>query len=231
MNYGVDILIAVCALALAFFLTVLLALLRDMSRISRLSAVSPEDYGKEQFRHATRARRGDRVKERKHKWAAVIAIATCVASLQSQSKAADQTASKAETSEAMQERISKLEKEVSELKAVIEQLQKPSLNNSSSVQSDTVSDNKAAPEPQSLVQGEDRKALEFLRDTTINLGLDTYYAYNFNAPVGRVNLLRPYDVLSNEFSLNQASVILEHAPDLNAGRRWGARLDLQYGQA
>jgi len=38
-------------------------------------------------------------------------------------------------------------------------------------------------------------------------------------------------VLSNEFSLNQASVILEHAPDLNAGRRWGARLDLQYGQA
>jgi hypothetical protein len=26
-------------------------------------------------------------------------------------------------------------------------------------------------------------------------------------------------------------MILEHAPDLNAGRRWGARLDLQFGQA
>jgi hypothetical protein len=82
-----------------------------------------------------------------------------------------------------------------------------------------------------LVKSEDRKTLDFFRDTTINLGLDTYYAYNFNHPVGRVNLLRAYDVLSSEFSLNQASVILEHAPDVSAGRRWGARLDLQFGQA
>jgi len=46
-----------------------------------------------------------------------------------------------------------------------------------------------------------------LRNTTINLGIDSYYAYNFNRPVGRVNLLRAYDVLSNNFSLNQASII------------------------
>jgi len=78
---------------------------------------------------------------------------------------------------------------------------------------------------------EDRKNLDFLRSTTLNLGLDTYYGYNFNNPVGRVNLLRAYDVLSNEFSLSQASVVLEHAPDVDAGRRWGARLDLQFGQA
>jgi hypothetical protein len=78
---------------------------------------------------------------------------------------------------------------------------------------------------------DDRKTLDFLRSTTLNLGLDTYYGYNFNNPVGRVNLLRAYDVLSNEFSLNQASVVLEHAPDVSAGRRWGARLDLQFGQA
>jgi hypothetical protein len=49
--------------------------------------------------------------------------------------------------------------------------------------------------------------------------------------VGRVNLLRAYDVLSNEFSLNQASVVMEHAPDVADGRRWGGRLDLQFGQA
>jgi hypothetical protein len=84
---------------------------------------------------------------------------------------------------------------------------------------------------QDLVQSEDRKTLSFLRDTTINLGLDTYYAYNFNHPVGRVNVLRPYDVLSNEFSLSQASVIFDHPPDVSAGRRWGGRLDLQFGQA
>jgi hypothetical protein len=78
---------------------------------------------------------------------------------------------------------------------------------------------------------QESKVVDFLRDTTINLGLDGYYAYNFNNPVGRVNVLRAYDVLSNEFSLNQASVIFEHAPDLSAGRRWGGRLDLQFGQA
>jgi hypothetical protein len=77
----------------------------------------------------------------------------------------------------------------------------------------------------------DRKELDFLRDTTINVGLDGYYEYNFNAPVGRVNLLRAYDVLSNNFSLNQASIIFEHAPNLDEDRRWGARVDLQFGQA
>ncbi|MGA2811380.1 MAG: outer membrane beta-barrel protein [Candidatus Acidiferrum sp.] len=77
----------------------------------------------------------------------------------------------------------------------------------------------------------DRKTLDFLHDTTINVGLDGYYSYNFNSPVGRVNLLRAYDVLSNNFSLNQASIVLEHAPNLDEDRRWGARVDLQYGQA
>jgi Putative beta-barrel porin-2, OmpL-like. bbp2 len=77
----------------------------------------------------------------------------------------------------------------------------------------------------------DRKVLDFFRDTTVNLSLDGYYAYNFNAPVGRVNLLRAYDVLSNNFNLNQASVIFDHEPDVSAGRRFGARVDLQYGQA
>jgi hypothetical protein len=81
------------------------------------------------------------------------------------------------------------------------------------------------------VRSGDRKILDSLRNTTVNVGLDTYYGYNFNNPAGRVNLLRAYDVLSNEFSINQASVIFEHAPNLNAGRRWGGRLDLQFGQA
>lgn len=100
---------------------------------------------------------------------------------------------------------------------------------SSDVQTDA--NPKLAAAPQNVVLPEDQKTLSFLRDTTINLGLDTYFGYNVNAPIGRVNLLRAYDVLNNEISLNQASVIFERAPDLNAGRRWGARLDLQFGQA
>lgn len=100
---------------------------------------------------------------------------------------------------------------------------------SSDVQTDA--NPKLAAAPQNVVLPEDQKTLSFLRDTTINLGLDTYFGYNVNAPIGRVNLLRAYDVLNNEISLNQASVIFERAPDLHAGRRWGARLDLQFGQA
>jgi hypothetical protein len=78
---------------------------------------------------------------------------------------------------------------------------------------------------------EDRKTLDFLHGTTLNFTFDGYYAYNFNRPVGRVNLLRAYDVSSNSFSINQVAVILEQAPDPSKGRRFGARLDLQYGQA
>ena len=148
-----------------------------------------------------------------------------------------------DSSQDLRQRVQQLETEVSELKQIIKQMH-PAVAHDSEA-SDSVSGAGSAMATQSVpvAQGQvpsslpasltpdDRKALDFLHDTTINLGLDTYYAYNFNHPVGRVNLLRAYDVLSNEFSLNQASVILEHAPDLNAGRRWGARLDLQFGQA
>jgi hypothetical protein len=71
----------------------------------------------------------------------------------------------------------------------------------------------------------------FLGGTTVNFLLDGNYIYNFNQPIGRVNLLRAYDVGSNSFTINQAAVIFENAPDVAAGKRWGARLDLQFGQA
>jgi hypothetical protein len=78
---------------------------------------------------------------------------------------------------------------------------------------------------------EDRGVLDYLKTSTVNVLVDGYYAYNFNQPVGRVNLLRAYDVSSNAFSLNQAAVVFERAADPSAGRRWGTRLDLQFGQA
>ena len=69
----------------------------------------------------------------------------------------------------------------------------------------------------------------FFRGTTLNFGIDGYYGYNLNQPVGRVNLLRAYDVSSNSFSLNQASFVVEHLP--TAAERFGGRVDLQFGQA
>ena len=88
-----------------------------------------------------------------------------------------------------------------------------------------------APTGQGFITKNDRSLLDFISGTTFNLTLDGYYGYNFNKPVGAVNLLRAYDVLSNSFSLNQATMVIERAPDISAGRRFGVRLDLQYGQA
>jgi hypothetical protein len=73
--------------------------------------------------------------------------------------------------------------------------------------------------------------VDFLRHTTLNILFDGYYGWNFNNPIGRVNLLRAYDVSSNAFSLSQAALVLESAPDPSEGRRFGMRLDFQYGQA
>jgi hypothetical protein len=77
----------------------------------------------------------------------------------------------------------------------------------------------------------DRKLLDSFRDTTVSGTVDGYYGYNFNRPVGRVNLLRAYDVSSNSFSLNQVAILIERAPNVDAGRRFGGRLDLMFGPA
>ena len=66
---------------------------------------------------------------------------------------------------------------------------------------------------------------------TLNYYFDGYFENNFNNPIGRVNNLRAYDVLSRSFSINQADLVLALDPDVSAGRRYGLRVDLQYGQA
>jgi len=66
---------------------------------------------------------------------------------------------------------------------------------------------------------------------TLNYTLDGYYDYDFNHPIGRVQYLRAYDVLSNAFSINQADMVFAWDPDVAGGRRYGMRLDLQFGQA
>lgn len=66
--------------------------------------------------------------------------------------------------------------------------------------------------------------------TTVNAYFDGYYGYNFNRPLGRINLLRANDVLSNNFSLNQAGIVIERTPDASPSKRLGYRLDLMFGQ-
>jgi hypothetical protein len=164
--------------------------------------------------------------------AAAVGILGQAAILSAQSLTPTESAASAEDMPAMQARISKLEAEVSELKAIVQQLQ--SSSSGSHVLQAANEGVPDLPQPQNVQENarpEDRKNIDFLRNTTLNVAVDTYYAYNFNHPVGRVNLLRAYDVLSNEFSLNQADLVFDHPPDATAGRRWGGRLDLQFGQA
>jgi hypothetical protein len=136
------------------------------------------------------------------------------------------------------QRLSELTREVEELKILVHQLQDqvakgappPAAPGTNAVASaaespavGTVAQTPALATPKSVP--------DVLSGITINALLDGYYEYNANSPIGRVNYLRAYDVSSNSFSLSQADLVVESAPDPAADKRYGVRADLQYGQA
>jgi len=61
--------------------------------------------------------------------------------------------------------------------------------------------------------------------------LEGFYQYNWNRPYDRINLLRAYDTRANVFGIQQAAIVVESVPAVDEGRRFGARVDLQFGQA
>jgi hypothetical protein len=129
-----------------------------------------------------------------------------------------------------QARVEELSHEVAELKALILQMQTKVSQEHPAPAAAAEADGQAADSPASPAAPA-KVAADLLHGMTINGMLDTYYEYNTNRPIGRVNLLRAYDVSSNNFSLNQADLMLESAPDAANGKNFGMRLDLQYGQA
>jgi len=88
-----------------------------------------------------------------------------------------------------------------------------------------------APSEQKSATGDSLSLPGFASGTTFSFLLDGYYEYNFNHPLGRVNLLRPYDPTSNNFTVNQGVMVVERLPEPAEGRRYGVRLDLMFGQA
>ena len=136
------------------------------------------------------------------------------------------------------ERIEKLEKRLAALESQISGDKGSSAASNSSTAAVDSAQVKTLPKNETVkadvsrqISEDDRSVLDFFRDTTFNFSIDGYYGYNFNRPYNRLNLLRAYDTASNNFSLNQASIIIENAPNLEKNRRFGFRLDLQYGQA
>ena len=65
----------------------------------------------------------------------------------------------------------------------------------------------------------------------LGVTLEGFYQYNWNRPYDRINLLRAYDTRSNVFGIQQTAIVIESAPAVEQGRRFGARVDLQFGQA
>jgi hypothetical protein len=61
--------------------------------------------------------------------------------------------------------------------------------------------------------------------------IETFYQSNWNRPPDRVLPLRAYDTRSNTFAIQQAALIVDAVPDVEAGRRFGGRVDLQFGMA
>jgi putative OmpL-like beta-barrel porin-2 len=123
------------------------------------------------------------------------------------------------TNQELLQRLSALELQLAELKKLV---------NAQRAVSDAV---EPGDPPAGQAKADDSVFLDYLHDLKFGVGLDTYYGFNFNRPLGRVNLLRAYDVTSNNFALNQTGIVIESVPDIAAGRPFGARVDLQYGQA
>jgi hypothetical protein len=146
------------------------------------------------------------------------------------------------TFKAVDSRIADLTQEVEELKCLVHVLQEQ-LPKQSPLPSATIAiapatstpavsaPAEASSAPSTATSTSSKQGADFLRGFTINALLDAYYEYNTNSPIGRVNSLRAYDVSSNSFSVSQADVVLESAADLATDKRFGVRVDLQFGQA
>lgn len=135
------------------------------------------------------------------------------------------SAAQAQIDPDLQQQVIQLRALVEQLQARVNELEKHS--QPASIPAQAVS---AAPAPPPTLPPPPATP-DLLQSTTVNILFDGYYGYNFNDPIGRVNLLRAYDVSSNAFSLNQADIVVENAPDVANGKRYGVRLDLQFGQA
>ena len=88
-----------------------------------------------------------------------------------------------------------------------------------------------AQEPASQPQQQPSTATDAWRTIKFGATLEGYYQYNWNRPPDRSMTLRAYDTRSNTFGIQQAALVVDATPDVDAGRRYGLRIDLQFGQA
>jgi len=76
----------------------------------------------------------------------------------------------------------------------------------------------------------DRAILDYLHDATLNFALDDIMDSNFIIRWTSERSCGP-TTSEQQYSLNQADMVFERAPDTAARRPFGVRIDLQFGQA
>jgi hypothetical protein len=89
----------------------------------------------------------------------------------------------------------------------------------------------AAPHDQPSAQTATQPPAEPWRNIKFGATFEGYYQYNWNSPPDRTLVLRAYDTRGNTFGIQQTAAVFDAAPDVEAGRRYGLRVDLQFGQA
>jgi Putative beta-barrel porin-2, OmpL-like. bbp2 len=89
----------------------------------------------------------------------------------------------------------------------------------------------ADPPPASTAQPGASSTPGPLEHVKLGVTLEGFYEFNWNRPYDRINLLRAYDTRANVFGIQQTAIVIESAPAVDQGRRFGARVDLQFGQA
>jgi hypothetical protein len=93
----------------------------------------------------------------------------------------------------------------------------------------TLTDDTAAAPP--IAQTGKATADDPWRAVDFGVTLESFYQYNWNRPPDRSIPLRAYDSRANSFAVQQAALVVDMLPDVDAGRRFGLRADLQFGMA
>lgn len=146
-----------------------------------------------------------------------------------------------QTVKVMEERIKELEAKLAKSETNKETSNKQisnSLENTTVATTSLTPTNKTIvedPKPEDKDKNASDKVLDFFKRTEVSGFVDAYYGYNFNRPIGSTNVtnfdnqLRNFDTKHNQFSLNQAKLVLENKPTEDG--RLGFRFDLNFGPA
>src|SRR5205807_5988866 len=128
------------------------------------------------------------------------------------------------------QRIKELEKQVNELRSELAALTGGS-GSAAMANSTPPPQNNLAPTSGSATATPAGPSLAgLLGPTTLSGFVDTYYGQNFNNPASRNNMLRAFDLSTNQFGLNLVELVADKQPDANNSRT-GYHIALGFGQA